>query len=121
MGRRIVVVEDEELIAASVAARLRAEGFEVSIAGDGPGGVALCAEVQPDLVVLDLMLPAGTSPASERVRRCAEYAPGRIRTCGLALRRRALYPLSYGRSAAESTVRRWRTYVRPTLDVVSRA
>ena len=27
------------------------------------------------------------------------YAPGRIRTCDLALRRRALYPLSYGRSA----------------------
>jgi hypothetical protein len=27
----------------------------------------------------------------------AEYAPGRIRTCGLSLRRRALYPLSYGR------------------------
>jgi hypothetical protein len=25
------------------------------------------------------------------------YAPGRIRTCGLSLRRRALYPLSYGR------------------------
>jgi hypothetical protein len=30
------------------------------------------------------------------VRR-AGHAPGRIRTCGLALRRRALYPLSYGR------------------------
>jgi hypothetical protein len=27
----------------------------------------------------------------------AAYAPGRNRTCDLALRRRALYPLSYGR------------------------
>jgi hypothetical protein len=27
----------------------------------------------------------------------SQNAPGRIRTCGLALRRRALYPLSYGR------------------------
>ena len=32
-----------------------------------------------------------------RVDKRAKNAPGRIRTCGLALRRRALYPLSYGR------------------------
>ena len=37
MGRTIVLVEDEELIATAVAARLRAEGLEVEIAGDGPG------------------------------------------------------------------------------------
>jgi hypothetical protein len=30
-------------------------------------------------------------------RQASQNAPGRIRTCGLALRRRALYPLSYGR------------------------
>jgi DNA-binding response OmpR family regulator len=57
MGRTIVVIEDEELIAASVAARLRAEGFEVEMAVDGPQGVKLCRRLQPDLVVLDLMLP----------------------------------------------------------------
>jgi DNA-binding response OmpR family regulator len=57
MARKIVVVEDEELIAASVAARLRSEGFEVETAADGPSGVAACQRVRPDLVVLDLMLP----------------------------------------------------------------
>jgi DNA-binding response OmpR family regulator len=57
MARRIVVVEDEELIAASVAARLRAEGFAVETAATGPDGVELCARFDPDLVVLDLMLP----------------------------------------------------------------
>jgi DNA-binding response OmpR family regulator len=51
------VVEDEASIAASVAARLRAEGFEVEIAGDGHAGVDLCRSFRPDLVVLDLMLP----------------------------------------------------------------
>jgi DNA-binding response OmpR family regulator len=56
-ARRIVVIEDEAAIAASVAARLRAEGFTVDIATDGPSGVELCARVHPDLVVLDLMLP----------------------------------------------------------------
>jgi DNA-binding response OmpR family regulator len=53
----ICVIEDEEVIAAAVAARLRAEGFMVEVAGDGPSGVALVDRVRPDLVVLDLMLP----------------------------------------------------------------
>jgi len=51
------VIEDEEVIAGAVAARLRAEGFAVEVAADGPGGVALCDRVRPDLVILDLMLP----------------------------------------------------------------
>ena len=55
--RRIAVIEDEATIAESVAARLRAEGFQVEIAGDGPAGVELCRRFRPDLVVLDLMLP----------------------------------------------------------------
>jgi DNA-binding response OmpR family regulator len=53
----VVVIEDEESIADAVAARLRSEGFVVHVAGDGPGGVALVERVEPDLVVLDLMLP----------------------------------------------------------------
>jgi len=55
--RRIAVIEDEPTIAASVAARLRAEQFEVEIAADGVEGVELCRRYRPDLVVLDLMLP----------------------------------------------------------------
>jgi DNA-binding response OmpR family regulator len=56
-ARKILVVEDEATIAASIAARLRAEGFEVSIAADGPAGVDLFKRLGPDLVVLDVMLP----------------------------------------------------------------
>jgi DNA-binding response OmpR family regulator len=55
--RRIAVIEDEGTIAASVAARLKAEGFRVEIAADGPAGIELCRRFRPDLVVLDLMLP----------------------------------------------------------------
>jgi DNA-binding response OmpR family regulator len=55
--RSIVVIEDEAPIAAAVAARLRSEGFTVEVAGDGLSGVELCERVDPDLVVLDLMLP----------------------------------------------------------------
>jgi DNA-binding response OmpR family regulator len=57
MERRIAVIEDEATIAASVAARLRAEGFEVETATDGFAGLELCRRFRPDLVVLDLMLP----------------------------------------------------------------
>ncbi len=56
-GPLICVIEDEEAIADAVAARLRAEGFAVEVAHDGPAGVALCERLLPDLVVLDLLLP----------------------------------------------------------------
>ncbi|MGN9812309.1 response regulator transcription factor [Micromonospora sp. BQ11] len=55
--RRVLVVEDERTIAESVAARLRAEGFAVEVAGDGPSAVERFRSGQPDLVVLDVMLP----------------------------------------------------------------
>ncbi|MEV6430458.1 response regulator transcription factor [Nocardia sp. NPDC051463] len=57
VSRRILVVDDEVTIAESVAARLQAEGFTVDIAHDGPAAVAAVEAVEPDLVVLDVMLP----------------------------------------------------------------
>ena len=57
VAKQILVVEDEPLIADAVAARLRSEGYDVSIAADGLAGVAMCESLEPDLVVLDLMLP----------------------------------------------------------------
>jgi DNA-binding response OmpR family regulator len=55
--RRVLVVEDEASIADAIAARLRAEGFAVDVAADGPGAVAAAASTRPDVVVLDVMLP----------------------------------------------------------------
>jgi DNA-binding response OmpR family regulator len=57
LPRTILVVEDEAPIAEAVASRLRSEGFAVQIACDGPTGVELSQRLDPDLVVLDLMLP----------------------------------------------------------------
>jgi DNA-binding response OmpR family regulator len=53
----VLVVDDEPTIAASVAARLRAEGYAVQTAHDGPSAVAAAVADPPDLVVLDVMLP----------------------------------------------------------------
>jgi DNA-binding response OmpR family regulator len=55
--RTVLVVEDEPLINQMVTDRLRAEGHDVVQAHDGPGAVEAFLEHEPDLVVLDLMLP----------------------------------------------------------------
>jgi DNA-binding response OmpR family regulator len=55
--RRVLVVEDEPVINDAVADRLRSEGFRVDQAYDGPSAVVRCAEVDPEIVVLDVMLP----------------------------------------------------------------
>jgi len=57
MGHRILVIEDDETIAHAVAERLRSAGFSVEVAVDGHSGVDAAMRQQPDLVVLDLMLP----------------------------------------------------------------
>jgi DNA-binding response OmpR family regulator len=56
-ARRILVVEDEPVINQAITDRLRAEGFDVVQAWDGPGAVEVFGTDDPDLVVLDVMLP----------------------------------------------------------------
>ncbi len=55
--RTALVVEDERTINDALAQRLRAEGYHVEQAFDGPSAVALAAAVGPDVVLLDVMLP----------------------------------------------------------------
>jgi len=59
MNRRIsvLVVEDEEHIRRVIEYNLRLDGFEVYPAGDGPRAVELAKGVQPDLILLDWMMP----------------------------------------------------------------
>lgn len=53
----LLVVEDDGTINQALTDRLRAEGFAVVQAYDGPAAVAAHEEHRPDLVVLDVMLP----------------------------------------------------------------
>jgi DNA-binding response OmpR family regulator len=55
--RRVLVVDDEPTIAGSIAVRLRAEGYTVDVAHDGPSAMERVEASEPDLVVLDVMLP----------------------------------------------------------------
>lgn len=54
---RVLVVEDEPDLASVIAAYLRGELFEVTIAGTGPVAISMAKDLRPDLVVLDIMLP----------------------------------------------------------------
>jgi two-component system OmpR family response regulator len=56
-GGRILVVDDEHSITDAVATCLRYEGFEVATASTGRGALDAAREVDPDLMVLDVMLP----------------------------------------------------------------
>ena len=56
-GERILIVEDEPRIAAVLERYLRAEGYQVERAGDGKRALEVWRAAQPDLILLDLMLP----------------------------------------------------------------
>lgn len=54
---RILLVDDEPLIADSLSYSLRREGFEVKAVGDGTQALQEVEDFEPDLIVLDIMLP----------------------------------------------------------------
>ena len=54
---RVLLVEDEEPLAAALVDGLHSEGFEVEVAVEGLGGLRLARDRRFDLIVLDIMLP----------------------------------------------------------------
>ncbi len=59
-ARTILLVEDEDSIALPLAAALEREGYATRITGSAPEAIALAAELQPDLLLLDVMLSDGS-------------------------------------------------------------
>ena len=55
--KKIVIVEDEEILSELLKNKLEAAGFSVEIARDGAAGFELIKSAHPDLVLLDMMLP----------------------------------------------------------------
>jgi len=69
MARRILIVDDEEVIRALLREMLRDAGYETIETGQGKEALALVSSELPDLVVLDLMLPdIGGWDVLERLR-----------------------------------------------------
>lgn len=57
--RRVLVVEDNETLARGLSRSLEAAGFDTEVAGDGESARRAVAREEPDVLVLDLMLPDG--------------------------------------------------------------
>ncbi len=57
LRKRILLVDDEAAIVQSLRYNLEKNGYLVTAAGDGRSAVALAASEEPDLVILDIMLP----------------------------------------------------------------
>jgi DNA-binding response OmpR family regulator len=55
--KRILVVDDEPTLVATLKYNLEREGYQVLTAADGESGLSLARSNRPDLIVLDLMLP----------------------------------------------------------------
>lgn len=67
---RILIVEDDPAVASALSRRLSFDGFAVDVASDGPAALDIAAEREPDLVVLDLMLPGMDGlEVARRIRR----------------------------------------------------
>jgi diguanylate cyclase (GGDEF)-like protein len=57
MPETILVVDDDPDIARFVEVNLRSAGYDVAVAGDGEEALEKAAEIRPDLVLLDVMMP----------------------------------------------------------------
>ncbi|MEN3374509.1 response regulator [Dechloromonas sp. ZS-1] len=57
MAKKVLIVDDEPNIVISLEFLMKKEGFEVAVAGDGEAALAQVAAFQPDLILLDVMMP----------------------------------------------------------------
>jgi DNA-binding response OmpR family regulator len=55
---RILIVDDEPAVADLIEAVLREDGYVVAVARDGAQGLLLARDWRPDLILMDVMLPA---------------------------------------------------------------
>ena len=73
MTDRILVVEDQPRVVRLVSEVLKAVGYQVLVAGDGKHALEMVSLEQPDLVLLDVLLP-GDMDGYEICRRLREFS-----------------------------------------------
>lgn len=67
--KKIVIIEDDLAISQMYRMKFEADGFEIHLADNGRSGVELVKAVQPDIVLLDLLMPEmGGHQALEAIR-----------------------------------------------------
>ena len=75
-GKRVLLVDDDPEIVETMRMVLEAKGYDILTARDGNQGLSLAEKEQPDLVVLDMMMPKRSGfLVLERLRKNKEKAP----------------------------------------------
>ena len=69
---RVLVVEDERDVAELIRYNLTREGYDVVVAGSGDDAIKQAREVQPDLVLLDIMVLKSTAGVCRRLKQDAD-------------------------------------------------
>ncbi|MFQ6050042.1 MAG: PleD family two-component system response regulator, partial [Candidatus Paceibacterales bacterium] len=57
MAKKLLLIEDEEIMIGLLQKKLSQEGYEVSVARDGEEGMKAMREIKPDLILLDIVMP----------------------------------------------------------------
>jgi DNA-binding response OmpR family regulator len=67
--KRVLIIEDDQKVALALALRLKSAGYDTNVAYDALTGVSSAVRFLPDLVLLDISIPAGTGfTVAERLR-----------------------------------------------------
>jgi CheY-like chemotaxis protein len=70
MGKTIMIVDDEPDIQESFRQALEYEGYKIEVAGDGSEFLKKVKDINPDLVLLDVMMPGiGTTEILEEIEK----------------------------------------------------
>ncbi|MGB3494265.1 MAG: response regulator transcription factor [Elainellaceae cyanobacterium] len=76
MTANIVIVEDEEKLARFIEMELTCEGYQVTVANDGLSGLTQIRGINPDLVILDWLMPGMTGvEVCRRLRQTGSKVP----------------------------------------------
>jgi len=79
MSKKILIMEDEEVLSNLLEKKLREAGYEVSVASDGEEGFELLKKNKPDLVLLDVIMPGKDGfEVMEEMNASAEFSLQKI-------------------------------------------
>lgn len=70
---KVAIIEDDIAISQMYRIKFEAEEYEVETAENGKLGLALCEEMQPDIVLLDIMMPEMTGDEMLEQMRATEW------------------------------------------------
>jgi len=75
MANKILIIEDEKILAGMYQEKFKIAGFKVFLAGDAEEGLVLAKKEKPDLILLDILLPRGNGIFFlEKIKEIAEVS-----------------------------------------------